>query len=77
MSTRWRLEQLLSKMERQMVAGPGRGNKGAKTISGTGKSFTAYIKSINLDRRTAQEDHRHGYASHVGVAAPSAALASA
>jgi hypothetical protein len=43
---RWRLGQLLAKIERQQVIGPGRGKK---TVSRVGTPFRAYLREIGRD----------------------------
>lgn len=55
MRARWRLGQLLSKMERG--TGPGRGKK----MSQSETSFRAYLKkTLKLDKARAQEAQRIG-----------------
>jgi N6-adenosine-specific RNA methylase IME4 len=55
---RWKLGQLLAKVERSEHAGPGRGHK--KTISSTSKWFSEYINDIGLDKDRASQVQRIG-----------------
>jgi hypothetical protein len=54
MRARWKLGQLLSKVERS--AGPGRGKK----IPGLSESFLEFLKRLKLGWDTAQEAQRVG-----------------
>jgi hypothetical protein len=60
MRARWKLGRLLAAMERQQVAGPGRGKQGGKTIYQLGKSFLEYIGGLGLNKNRAQDAQRIG-----------------
>jgi hypothetical protein len=57
---RWRLGQLLAKIERAQVPGTGRGHKGEKSMSAGRAGFRAYLKQLGLGKTSANECERIG-----------------